>query len=297
MSFAEITDVRDGLHPSIRQTLSILKETLPENRFRRSSKVLQVAADTMGDNAEAIYDVLVDTTSPRSAVPLIDGLGNFGFPPAHPDFSEIKLSNFYMDIVNSKPNPEFRHPLAFPIPYVLVGGTLGYFESATKIPTHNLGEVIDATIALIQNPQLKTSELLQFISGPDLLVGGTIENPEELCGIYESGEGIIKVIVTPETINSGFFGSTKDYGAWYGMKSRKVRTKDAHRLEIYYRALLNDGTQIRIMSLKDILQSFIDFYKTTNEGMSDKELCSSLLSYKELSSARMTRIASELRYD
>ena len=288
MSFAEITDVRDGLHPSIRQTLSILKETLPENRFRRSSKVLQAVADTLGGNLEAIYDTLVDTTWPRSEVPLIKGHGNFGFPPAHPDFSEIKLSNFYTGIVSDKDALDFNAPLSIPIPYVLVGGTLGYSESVTKIPTHNLGEVIDATIALIQDPQLKTSDLLQFINGPDLLVGGTIENPEALCDIYESGNGIIKVIITPETINSRFFDSAKDYGAWYGMKSRKVCMKDAYRLEIAYHALLNDGTQIRVMSLKEILQSFINFYRSARRELSNVELCSELLKYKELSSGRIT---------
>lgn len=288
MSFAETPDVRDGLYPSIRRTLSMLQEMLSKNRFCRSSRVLQIVADALESDMESIYNALVDTTWPRSEVPLINGLGNFGFPPAHPDFSEIKLSDFYMDIIDSKPALDFADPLSIPIPYVLVGGTLGYSESTTKIPTHNLGEVIDATVALMQNPQLKTNELLQFINGPDLLVGGTIENPEELCDIYESGNGTIKVLVTPETFNSGWFESVKDYGTWYGMKSRKVRVKDAYRLEISYHARLNDGKQIRVMSLKEILQSFIDFYKSARKDLSNDELCSELLKYKELSSGRIT---------
>lgn len=288
MLFSKITDARDGLYPALRQTLSILQTELPENRFRRSSKILQIVAEAIGTDVEAIYDALVDTTWPRSELPLIQGHGNFGFPPAHPEFSEIKLSDFCKNITNSGIISDFNLPLSIPIPYVLVNGTLGYSQSVSKIPSHNLGEVIDAAIALIKDPTLKTEQLLQIVKGPDLLVGGTIENPEELCSIYESGQGIIKVIVTQDTINNRFFDSAKDYGVWYGTKVRKVRMKDAYRFEIPYHAFLSDGTQTRLMSLNDILQVFIDYYKSAKEIDSDDELCLSLSKYKELSSTRMT---------
>lgn len=288
MLFMEITDVRDGLNPFLRQTLSIIQTELHEGRYRRSSKILSVVADALETDVERIYDALVDTTWPRSELPLIDGRGMFGFPVAHPDFSEIKLSDFYLNISNNEIRSDFGEPHSVPIPYVLVNGTIGYSQSISKIPTHNLGEVIDATVALIQNPELETEQILQYIKGPDLLLGGKIENPKELYNIYESGQGLIKVIVTPETINNLFFDTPKDYSLWYGMRVRKICNKDAYRLEVPYHAFLNDGTQARFMSMKDILQAFIDYYKSVNSRTSDEELCLALLKYKEVSSCRMT---------
>jgi len=286
--FSKITDARDGLYPALRQTLSILQTELPENRFWRSSKILQIVADTIESDVETIYDALVDTTWPRSELPLIQGHGNFGFPPAHPNFSEIKMSDFCKGIISGETILDFSQPLAVPIPYAIVNGTIGYSQSVSKIPSHNLGEVIDAAIAFIKDPTLKTEQLLQIIKGPDLLVGGTIENPEELCSIYESGQGIIKVIVTPDTINNRFFDTAKDYGIWYGTKVRKVRMKDACRLEVPYHAFLSDGAQTRFMSLDEMLQVFIDHYRSAKAIGSDDELCLSLSKYKDLSSARMT---------
>ena len=288
MHFTEITDVRDGLNPQLRQTLSILKNELHGYRFRRSSKVLRVAADALGTNVENIYDALVDAMWPRSKFPLVDGLGMFGFPVADSDFSEIRLSNFCTDILSSEANIDFDCPFPIPIPFVLINGTIGYFQSITKIPTHNLGEVIDASIALIKNPKLDTKQLLQIIKGPDLLVGGRIENLTELYDIYESGKGNIKMVVTPDSFNDYWLDNPKDYSTWYGMRARKIRNKDAYRIEIPYYAYLSDGTQTRFMSLKDILQSFIDHYRTMSPNISDEELCLSLLKYKENASSRMT---------
>lgn len=288
MPFVEITDVRDGLNPQLRQALSVLHAELRGYRYRRSSRILSVAADVLGADIENIYDALVDTTWPRSDLPLIDGLGMFFFPVAHPDFSEIKLSDFCVNLLVNGNDFDMSRPLPVPVPYVLVNGTVGFYQSLSKIPSHNLSEVIDATVALINNPKLETEQLLQFIKGPDLLVGGTIENSEELHHIYESGQGVIKVIVTPETINDEFIDTPKDYSEWYGMRTRKIRNKDAYRIEVPYYAFLHDGTQTRFMSLKDILQSFINHCKATHTYISDEELCLSLLKYKEHSSARMT---------
>ena len=120
MHFAEITDVRDGLNPQLRQTLSILKTELRGYRFRRSSKVLHVPADVLRTDVEIIYDALVDTMWPRSELPLVDGLGMFGFPVADPDFSEIRLSDFCTDILSSEGNLDFDCPFPIPIPFVLI---------------------------------------------------------------------------------------------------------------------------------------------------------------------------------
>ena len=271
-AFIEITDVRDGLSPSLRQMFSIVQATLTDNKFRRSSKVVQAVVDETGTFWEPIFDAMVDTSWPRCKLPLIDGHGNFGFPPSHPEFSEIRLSSFWEHIANRGRIQNFDVPLPMPVPYTLVAGTIGYCQSSSKIPTHNLSEVIDATIALIKNPELTTKDLLQYIKGPDLLVGGTIENTKDLPDIYQSGSGVIKIIVTPQTINRDFFGDVKRYAAWYGMKARKIRDKDAVRIEVPYHALLDDGTGPRLMSLKEILLSYINHFKTT-KNISDDSLC------------------------
>lgn len=285
----EAMDPRDGLSPSLRRIFSILQANLPENKFRRSSKVLQAVVAEIPTDWTLVYDTLVDTTWPRCELPLVDGLGLFAFPVAHPEFSEIRFSSFFTSITKGEQLCNFNLPLCMPVPYALAAGTLGYSHSHTKIPSHNLREVIDATIALIQSPNLSTEDLLQYIKGPDLLVGGAIENSEELPNIYESGTGVIKVVVTPQTLNTRFFSNAKQYSLWYEMKARKVRGKDAIRIEIPYHALMSDGISTRLMSLKEILQSYIDHFKSCNEGMTDEVMCALLSEFKDKSSSRMTQ--------
>ena len=173
-------------------------------------------------------------------------------------------------------------------PHVLVGGTLGYSEGKSKIPTHNLAEVIDAIIALIKNPELETEDLLQHIKGPDLLVGGTIENFEELSDIYTNGFGTIKVVVTSQNFNWRCFESVENYCNWYGLKFRKVFKQEAYRIEIPYCAFMNDGEKCELMSLKKILTKHIDYYMTYRGKISDEELCGELMSLKENSTERKT---------
>ncbi len=287
MHFADITDVRDGLTPALRETLSILQAEINGRHFVCSSKILRIVADILGTDLETVYDLLVDTTCPRSNLPLIEGHGFFGFPVAHPDFSEIRLSDFCVRLLHSETVTDFSRPLPMPVPYALVNGTIGYSHSISKIPTHNLGEVIDATVAFIRNPKLETKDILQFIKGPDLPVGGTIENFEDLHDIYRSGQGIIRVIVDPDATND-HIDTLKDYCTWYGMRARKIRNRNAYRLEVPYHAFLWDGAQTRFMSLKDILQSYIDYCKSAIPSISAEALCLSLLKYKDLSSARIT---------
>ena len=118
-------------------------------------------------------------------------------------------------------------------------------------------------------------------------MGGTIENFEDLHDIYRSGQGIIRVIVDPDATND-HIDTLKDYCTWYGMRARKIRNRNAYRLEVPYHAFLWDGAQTRFMSLKDILQSYIDYFKSAIPSISAEALCLSLLKYKDLSSARMT---------
>jgi len=286
--FTDAVDARDGLNPALRALFFALKETQLENKFKNSSRWLKDVIGISEEDFESIYDLLVNTTYPRVDLPFIDGHGNFGFPPAYPDFSEMRLSNFGETIIGRGDSNNQNLPFTVPIPYALACGTLGYTKDETKIPTHNLAEVIDAMIALIKNPELETKDLLQYIKGPDLLIGGAIENFEELSNIYEKGFGTIKVVVTSQNFNWRWFDAVGDYCDWYELKFRKVYKQEAYRIEIPYYAFMSDGEKSELMSLKKILTKHIEYYRIYRSDLSDDELCDVLTSLKEDSTARKT---------
>lgn len=284
--FMDITDVRDGLNPLLRKLFFALKEKLSEDRYANSSRILK---DIVGSDFDLVYNLLVNTTYPRSDLPCVMGRGNFGFPPAYPDYSEIKLSEFAKAFLKcSDAEENINTPLAMPIPYEFAFGTSGYCQGKTKIPTHNSGEVIDAMIALVKNPELTTKELLKIIKGPDLLIGGAIENTEELYNIYENGFGNIKVIFTPENYNADFEGDVGGYCDWYELKFRKVYKKEAYRIELPYYAFMNDGEKNELMSLEKILKKHLNYYRGFNNELDETELCDMLTLLKKQSSDRKT---------
>ena len=288
VDFIDIVDVRDGLNPALRALFIALKETQLDNKFKNSSRWLKDIIGISEEDFESVYDLLVDTTWPRVDLSFVDGHGNFGFPPAYPDFSEMRLSNFGEIIIGRGDSSNLNLPFTVPIPYALVCGTLGYNKGETKIPTHNLAEVIDAMIALIKNPELETKDLLHYIKGPDLLIGGVVENFEELSNIYENGFGTIKVVVTSQNFNWRWFEAVDDYCNWYELKFRKVYKKEAYRIEIPYYAHMNDGEKSELMSLKKILTKHLEYYRAYRSELSDDELCDVLTSLKEDSSERKT---------
>ena len=286
--FTDVVDVRDGLNPALRVLFFDLQTMTPDDKFTRSSRLLKEILRISEDEFESVYDLLVNTTRPRVELPFISGHGNFGFPPAYPDFSEMKLTEFGKVIVGRADKSNLNLPFTVPVPYSLVCGTLGYSKGETKIPTHNLAEVIDAMIALIKNSKLETNDLLQYIKGPDLLIGGAIENFEELSNIYEEGFGTIKVVVTSQNFNWRWFDTVGDYCDWYELKFRKVYKQEAYRIEIPYYACMSDGDKCEFMSLKKILTKHIDYYRTYRSDLSDDELCDVLTSLKENSTERKT---------
>lgn len=283
--FADIVDIRDGLNPSLRKLLIVLNSMLSEKHFTRSSDVAMRVADITGGDFENIYDVMLNMAWPRSELAYVWLHGNCGFPPAHPDFSEVRLTNFGKSIIARANDRDFNAPFDVPIPYAFACGTIW---CETKIPSHNTAEVIDAMIALMKNPNLKTKDLLRFIKGPDLLFGGTVENSEELAEIYEKGSGNIKVLVTPENFNAEFTETVHDYCEWYGLKIRKVYRKDAYRIELPYCAFMSDGEKCELMSLKKMLEKHLGFYRNK---LSDGELLCVLATLKEQSSQRKTKIS------
>jgi DNA gyrase subunit A len=209
-----LPDVRDGLKPVHRRILF----SMYENRYtpdRPYNKSARVTGDTMGKYHPhgnlAIYDALVRMAQPFSMrLPLIDGQGNFGSidgdPPAAERYTEVRLATAAIPLLDDLDNetvdfqPNYdgreREPTVLPakFPNLLVNGAGGIAVGmATNIPPHNLGEVIDAVIALIDRPDIGIEELMEIIPGPDFPTGGHILGRVGIKGAYMLGRGSILV--------------------------------------------------------------------------------------------------------
>jgi len=207
-----LPDVRDGLKPVHRRILYAMQR-LGLDWNKKHMKSSKVVGDTMGDfhphGNLAIYDALVRMAQEFSLrVPLIDGQGNFGSvdgdPPAAERYTEARLSKVaqYLlddldkDTVEFKPNYDDRlqEPSVLPakFPNLLVNGAGGIAVGmATNIPPHNLGEVIDACLAHLDNPEITIDELCQIIQGPDFPTGGLIIGRSGILAAYHKARGSI----------------------------------------------------------------------------------------------------------
>jgi DNA gyrase subunit A len=207
-----LPDVRDGLKPVHRRILYVMKENGYDwNRpFRKSAAVV---GDVMGQyhphGDSAIYDAMVRMAQDFAMrVPLIDGQGNYGSmdgdPPAAMRYTEARLaraaepllSDIDKDTVDFQPNYDGtrQEPKVLParFPNILVNGGSGIAVGmATNIPTHNLGEVLDACIAFIDNPNVTTDELMELVPGPDFPTGGIIMGRIGIHAAYKLGRGSV----------------------------------------------------------------------------------------------------------
>ncbi len=207
-----LPDVRDGLKPVHRRILYTMGEMGlgHDAKFRKSATVV---GETMGKlhphGDAAIYDALARMAQDFSLrYPLIQGQGNFGSldsdPPAAQRYTECRLSkigeemlrDIEKDTVNFTDNYDGtrKEPtvLPSPLPQLLLNGSLGIAVGmATNIPPHNLSEVSDALLYLIDRPKATTEDLLNFIKGPDFPTGGQIFNQKEIIAAYSQGKGPI----------------------------------------------------------------------------------------------------------
>lgn len=209
-----IPDVRDGLKPVHRRILYAMYEG--GNRYNRPyRKSARIVGDIMGryhpHGDAAIYDTLVRMAQDFSMrYTLVDGQGNFGSidddPPAAMRYTEVRLERVAEDVladlekdtVDFVPNYDesLTEPsvLATRIPLLLLNGSSGIAVGmATNIPPHNLGEVIDGTIALIKNPKISIDELIRYIPGPDFPTAGFINGREGILSAYRTGRGIVRI--------------------------------------------------------------------------------------------------------
>ncbi|MDW7978983.1 MAG: DNA gyrase subunit A, partial [Verrucomicrobiales bacterium] len=209
-----LPDVRDGLKPSQRRILYAMRElgVLPNRKHLKSARIV---GETIGKyhphGDQAVYPTLVHMAQPWSMREvLVDCQGNFGSvegdPPAAMRYTEARLAplgallmeDMDKDTVDFVPNYDETHmePTVFPaaFPNLLVNGGTGIAVGmATNIPPHNLGEVIDAICAQIDNPDITVNQLMKYIKGPDFPTGCMICGTEGIKKYFTDGRGTLKV--------------------------------------------------------------------------------------------------------
>ena len=209
-----LPDVRDGLKPVHRRVLYAMRE-LSNDWNKAYKKSARVVGDVIGKyhphGDASVYDAIVRMAQPFSMrYLLVDGQGNFGSvdgdPPAAMRYTEVRMSRLAGELladidketVDFTPNyDESEHePAVLPtrIPNLLVNGSSGIAVGmATNIPPHNLGEIISACIALIEDPEITLAQLMQIVPGPDFPTAGFINGAQEIVSAYKTGRGRIHV--------------------------------------------------------------------------------------------------------
>ncbi|MFZ4583822.1 MAG: DNA gyrase subunit A [Acidimicrobiia bacterium] len=220
-----LPDARDGLKPVHRRILYAMFDAgyRPD---RPHVKCAKVVGDVMGKfhphGDQAIYDALARMVQDFSLRhPLIDGHGSFGSPdpesqPAAMRYTESRLAPLALELLDGidENTVDFedsydgkdREPTVLParFPNLLVNGSQGIAVGmATNIPPHNLGEVIDATVHLLDNPEATTEDLMQFVKGPDFPTGASILGRRGIADAYRTGRGSIKMRAKAEIVESG----------------------------------------------------------------------------------------------
>ncbi len=210
-----LPDIRDGLKPVQRRVLYDMSELgiHHDGAYRKSARIV---GDTMGKyhphGDSSIYDSLVVMAQDfKKELPLVDGHGNFGTiegdSAAAMRYTEARLqkiteegllADLDKDVVDFVPNFDEteKEPSVLPamFPNFLINGSEGIAVGmATSTPTHNAAEAIDAEIALLEDPQATTRDLMRYVKGPDFPTGGIVVNKNDLPAIYESGQGKIRL--------------------------------------------------------------------------------------------------------
>jgi DNA gyrase subunit A len=209
-----LPDVRDGLKPVHRRVLWAMSEL--GNQYNKAyKKSARVVGDVIGKyhphGDTAVYDTIVRMAQDfNMRYPLVDGQGNFGSidgdAAAAMRYTEVRMAKVASEVLADIEketvdfNPNYDESLSEPtvlptrIPNLLINGSDGIAVGmATKIPPHNLTEVVDATIALLRKPDIKLQDLMKIVTGPDFPTGGFIYGGEELKRSYTTGRGVIQM--------------------------------------------------------------------------------------------------------
>ncbi|MNO12255.1 DNA topoisomerase 4 subunit A [compost metagenome] len=249
-----IPDVRDGLKPVQRRILYAMYDSgnTPDKPYRKSAKTV---GDVMGNyhphGDSSIYEGMVRMAQPwKMGHVLVDGHGNWGSqdddPAAAMRYTEARLSPIAMELLRDieKRTVPFKdnfdntamEPVVLPsrFPNLLVNGVSGISAGfATEIPPHNLREVIDACIAVMENPELSLEDIRNFVKGPDFPTGGIIMGEEGIRDAYESGKGRIylRSKTEIETLRGGKQQIVVTEIPYQVVKSRLVTSMENIRLE------------------------------------------------------------------
>lgn len=258
-----LPDVRDGLKPVQRRILYTMAHELSLHAKGRYRKSAAVVGDVMGKyhphGDQSIYDALVRLSQDFSLRdPLVDGQGNFGSldgdPAAAMRYTECRLTPL-ADALVSEAVPEIvgfhdsydgqrSEPDVIPAPFpnLLVNGAEGIAVGmATKIPPHNLGEIVDATCAILRGQAHNTSDLLTWVRGPDFPMGGTVGGTrEDVLDIYESGHGSFRIRADWHEEKEGRKTKVVFTSVPYGQNKAKIVEKIGEAVEERRLPLLSD---------------------------------------------------------
>jgi len=227
-----LPDVRDGLKPVHRRVLYSMEKmgNTPDKPYKKSARIVGDIIGKYHPHGDmAVYDTIVRMAQDFSyRYPLVDGQGNFGSidgdSAAAQRYTEVRMSKIAQELladidketVDFVPNYDnsLKEPIVLPakVPQLLLNGSSGIAVGmATNIPPHNLGEVVDGAVMIIEDPQISVKELITVIEGPDFPTGGIICGRTGIRSAYETGRGIIKMqaAVFTEGADGGKNGGTK----------------------------------------------------------------------------------------
>jgi topoisomerase-4 subunit A len=290
-----LPDVRDGLKPVHRRILygAYLLKAFPDKPYYKSARIV---GDILGKfhphGDTSVYDAMVIMAQNFSTrEPLIDGHGNWGSQDgdgaAAMRYTEARLAPIAMEmirdidkgVVDMVPNysDSEMEPKVLPAKYpnLLVNGAFGIAVGlATNIPPHNLGEVIDGTLAYIDNPELTTKELMNYIKGPDLPTGGVIIGKKSLISAYETGEGkvTLRAKTSIEKLENGRLGIVITEFPYRRNKAKILQTISEMTGDKKHAKVLESIIDIRDESDRTGIRAVIEFKKAADKEMVDKVL-------------------------
>lgn len=290
-----LPDVRDGLKPVHRRILygSYLLKAFPDRPYYKSARIV---GDVLGKfhphGDSSVYDAMVLMAQDFSTrEPLFDGHGNFGSMDgdgaAAMRYTEARLSKIAMEMlrdidketVEMVPNysDSELEPKVLPARYpnLLVNGTFGIAVGlATNIPPHNLGEVTDGVLAYIDNPEITTKELMEYIKAPDLPTGGVLIGKNSLLSAYETGEGkvTLRAKTNIEKLDNGRYGIVITEFPYRRNKSKILQTISEMTGDKRHQKALEAITDIRDESDRSGIRAVIELKKVADYETADKIL-------------------------
>ena len=290
-----LPDVRDGLKPVHRRILygAYMLKAFPDKPYYKSARIV---GDILGKyhphGDSSVYDAMVILAQNFSTrAPLIDGHGNWGSidgdGAAAMRYTEARLSSISMEmlrdieknVVDMVPNysDSEMEPKVLPARYpnLLVNGTFGIAVGlSTNIPPHNLREVIDGTLAYIDNNEITTRELMNYIKGPDLPTGGVLIGEKTLLSAYETGEGkvTLRAKAKIETLENGRLGMVITEFPYRRNKARILQTISDMTGDKRHAKALDGIVDIRDESDRTGIRAVIEFKKAVDHDMADKVL-------------------------